>query len=262
MEIEERAPTSRVRPSEVRLEAAAATHAGRRNTNADAHILDEAAGFFGVADGLGDTLRSAIAARTALEAVGELFVAPWASYSFAERSASEAAERLRLGVMQAHGRLYAPGRSKEQRIGTTFAGVVVSGGWICVAHVGDSRVHLLRRSKARLARITEDHTILGDAVCRGMPYERAAALPNAHAITRMLGVTSSREPDLRRQRWEPGDTVLICTDGVSDRVAAEELASILLDVEDLREAAEHMVGRAMDLGGWDNATALLIRRQK
>ena len=95
-----------------------------------------------------------------------------------------------------------------------------------------------------------------------MPYERAAALPNAHAITRMLGVTSSREPDLRRQRWEPGDTVLICTDGVSDRVAAEELASILLDVEDLREAAEHMVGRAMDLGGWDNATALLIRRQK
>jgi len=260
VELEEHAPTSRIRPSEVRFEAAAATHAGRRTTNADGFTIDEPAGFFGVADGMGDTRRSAVAARMALEAVGELFVAPWAFYSFAERSASEAAERLHLGVMQAHGRLYAPGRSKEQRIGTTFAGVVASGGWISVAHVGDSRVHFLQRSKARLTRLTEDHTILGDAVLRGVPHERAAALPHAHAVTRMLGVTSAMEPDLRRQRWEPGDTVLICTDGVSDRVAPEELASILLAVEDLGEAAEHLVGRANDLGGWDNATALLVRR--
>jgi PPM family protein phosphatase len=244
----------------MRLEVGAATHAGRRNTNADAYAIDEVANFFAVADGMGDTPRSAIVARMALDAVGELFLAPWASYPPAERSASEAAQRLQLGLVQAHGRLYAPGRSKEQSIGTTFAGVVSCGGRLCLAHVGNSRVYLLGRSKARLAPLTADHTILGDAIYRGMPYDRAAALPNAHAVTRMLGVTSSIEVEVGLQRWEPGDVVLICTDGVSDRVELDELAGILLDVENLVDAARAIVARAIDAGGWDNATALLVRK--
>ena len=260
MEVQEGAPSSRVQRTELPLEVAVASHAGRRNTNADAYAVHRAAGFFAVADGLGDSPRSAIVARMAIEAIGELFLGGWALHSPAERTPREAGERLQLGVLQAHARLYVPGRSKEQRIGTTFAGVVACGGELCVGHVGDSRVYLLRRSKARLARLTEDHTLQGDAIRRGMPHDRAAALPNAHALTRMLGVTRNTDLELVLHRWEPGDIVLVCTDGVSDRVELEALATILLDVEDLTEAARTIIGRTNDLGGWDNATALLVRR--
>ncbi len=209
---------------------------------------------------MGDIPRSAIVARMALDAVGELFLAPWAARPRTERPVGEAAERLRLGLVQAHGRLYAPGRSRENRIGTTFAGVVACGESICAAHVGDSRVYLLRRSKARLARLTADHTVAGDALGRGVSRDAAAALPGAHALTRMLGVARGGNVEPMRLRWEAGDVALLCTDGVSDHVETEELASILLEVTDLDDAARRIVARASAAGAWDNATALLVRK--
>ena len=250
----------RLRRSPLPFEAVAATHLGHRDTNADAHLIDEVAGFFAVSDGMGDTPRSGLIARMALESAGELFLGSWPSSSPSERVVHEAVERLRLGIAQAHGRLYVPGRPREQRVGATFAGMVACAGWICFAHVGDSRVYLLRRSKARLACLTDDHTVLGDALRRGVAREVALTHPDAHAVTRMLGVTTHVEAEPLIQRWEPGDVVMLCTDGVSDRVDTEELAVILLDTEHLGEAADRVVARSIDTGGKDNATAVLVRR--
>ena len=168
-------------------------------------------------------------------------------------------ERLALGVVQAHGRLYAPGRSKEERIGTTFAGVVVCEGTLCVGHVGDSRVYLLRRNEARLVQLTEDHTVRGDAFCRGIPRHVAAALPRADALTRLLGATPGVEVEGITRSWEPGDVVLICTDGVSDLVATNVMTNILLDVDDLGNAAQAIIESARAAGGGDNASAVLVR---
>jgi PPM family protein phosphatase len=255
LESGERAPGSGVRPMELPIEVTAATHIGRRKVNADAHLIDEAAGLFAVADGLGDTPRSPLVARMALDAVGELFKS-WASKSPAGRYMWEARDRLELGVTQAHGRLYAPGRSREKRIGTTFAGVVVCAGWICAAHIGDSRVYLFRRGEDTLVG-TVDHAIAGDAIHDGLPHERAAALPHAQAVTRMLGVSKCVEVKPMSWLWEPGDVLLLCTDGVSDRIELEELVSILRDVDDVGDAARQIVARAFEAGGWDNATAVV-----
>jgi serine/threonine protein phosphatase PrpC len=258
-----RVPANDTRPGtmadELRVDVAFATHVGRRNVNADVVLIDRAAGLFGVADGMGDTWRSRAVAGIALEAVQELFGAPWVLLPPAERATHEGGERLVLGIAQAHGRLYAPGRSREQRIGTTFAGVVACAGALCVAHVGDSRVYLLRRRKARLTQVTEDHTIRGDAVCRGIARHVAAALPRADALTRMLGATPCAEVEPITRSWVPGDVALICTDGVSDCVHAEVMTNILLDVDDLGYAAQAIVERARDAGGGDNATAVLVR---
>jgi PPM family protein phosphatase len=209
---------------------------------------------------MGDSVRSGIVARMGLAAVEELFGEVWAAYSTAERSVSEATDRLRLGVDQAHGRLYVPWRSRADRNGTTFAGVVVCGDSLSIAHVGDSRVYLLRRSKGRLACITVDHTVLGDAICRGIPQRAAAALPNAHTLTRTIGKASGMELELSVKRWEQGDVVLLCTDGVSDHLETPELTDILLDMDGIGDAASRIVARAIEVGGQDNATALLIRR--
>jgi PPM family protein phosphatase len=255
----------RVCRTEKSINVAAATHTGRRIVNADAHWIDEKAGFFAVADGMGDTARSTVAARMALDAVGEQFFGPWA-LSPAERSASKAAVRMGVGLLQAHRRLCASGRSKRDEIGTTFAGIVAGAGWICTGHIGDSRAYLLRRSRAyllrhpkpKLAQLTMDHTIAGEAVHRGVGDDVAAALPRAAEVTRMLGVTSLGDgAPIFCTLWEPGDAVLLCTDGVSDRVEIGELATILLDAGDAGDAADRIVARATDAGGGDNATALV-----
>lgn len=260
MHLQKASPRSGVHARGAQLEVSVATHAGRRNTNADAYVSNEAAGFFAVADGRGDTPRSGLVARMGLAAVEELFGGVWAAYSTAERSANEATDRLRLGVDQAHGRLYVPWRSRADRIGTTFAGVVACGDCLSIAHVGDSRVYLLRRSKARLACITVDHTVFGEAIYRGVSRQTAAALPNAHMMTRMIGVTSGMELEPLTHRWEQGDVVLLCTDGVSDHLDTPELTDILLDIDAIGDTASRIVARAIEVGGGDNATALLIRR--
>jgi serine/threonine protein phosphatase PrpC len=244
----------------MQLEVAAATHVGRRRkTNADAHVANHAAGLYAVADGIGDTPRSGIVAKMALEAVSELFLPPWSFLPLADRTPGEASERLLLGVAQASGRLYAPGRTKEQQVGTTFAAVVICGSRLCVGHAGDSRVGLLRRRQQRLAQLTEDDTVFCDSLWRGVPYDVAADLPNRHALTRALGLWPSVMVRPTIEQWEPGDVVAIYTDGVSDRVEAPAIAHVLMEFEDLGAAAQRLIDRANEAGGSDNSTLVLVR---
>ncbi len=262
MENEEGVPASSTRLKELRIEAGAATPAGQRDTNADAYLIDEAAGLFAVGDGMGDTLRSGIVARMALDAVREMFLPPWALLPAADRGPSEAAERLYLGVLQAHRRLYAPGRTRDQRIGTTFAGVVVcGGGLLCVGHVGDSRVYLFQRRGRRIWRLTEDHTVVGDAARHGeRDLHDASRRADAHMLTRMIGATREVEVEPLVRGWRPGDVVLVCSDGVSDRVDLRSLVDSVLEAGDLGDVAQRVVASAVEAGGCDNATAVLVRR--
>ena len=112
MENGEGVPASYVLSTELRVEAAAATHAGQRDTNADAYVIDEAAGLFAVGDGMGDTPRSGLVARMALDAVREMFLPPWSILPAADRSPAEAAERMYLGVLQAHRRITRRGEAR------------------------------------------------------------------------------------------------------------------------------------------------------
>jgi serine/threonine protein phosphatase PrpC len=260
MENHEHGPPSGIQANETRIEAAAATRIGRRRTNADAFLIDDAAGFYAVADGMGDTPISGAIARKALEVAQQMFGAHWASLPLAERTPEQAKTRIMQGIWQADWRVHTPYLPRSKRIGTTFAGVVACGGAICAAHVGDSRVYLLRRSTAHLAQLTADHTSLGEARRRGMPEDIALLSPHAHKLTRVLGVKPGEEVEPIVRRWEAGDIALLCTDGVSDRVKAEVMEDILLDACDIRDAAQRIVDHADSAGGYDNATVVLVRR--
>jgi serine/threonine protein phosphatase PrpC len=242
-----------------RLEVAAATHVGPRRTNADAYVIDEAAGFLAVADGVGDTPRSRFVAQMALAAVRELFGVPWSLLPPAERAAGHAAERLVLGVLQANGRLRTQRRTERQTTATTFAGVVVCGDRICVGHAGDSRVYLLRAATGRLTKLTEDHTILNDALWRGVPYDVAVELADARALTRAIGTRYVLEIRPLVTWWAPGDVVLMCTDGVSDEVDVAAITRTLSSCGELGDAAQRLVELANEAGGRDNATVVCAR---
>jgi len=198
------------------IEVAAATGAGRRTVNADAFLMDEAAGIFAVADGMGDEERSALVARTALDAVRERFGPPWSGLPPAERTKDEAVERFLRGVVAANDRTYALRKPEPPRFGTTFAGVAVCGDGLCLAHVGDSRVYVVRGATGKRARLTGDHTLLEELLRRDVPRSAAATVRNANALTRAIGVKPAVEVEPFGVRWAAGDRVVLCTDGVSD----------------------------------------------
>jgi serine/threonine protein phosphatase PrpC len=259
MESETVGCTSGVRTRHARYDVATATRTGLRCANADATLVDDDAGLFAIGDGMGDTLAAGLVAKMALEAVRELFLEPWSSVPPDQRSAIEASTRLSLGVLQAHRRINAPSRARAERIGTTFAGVVACGSSLCVGHVGDSRVYILRRRTGTLTQLTVDDTVLSEAIREGTPPHEAATLPDAHKLTRVLGVR--QRVDLRPSiwPWESGDIAMLCTDGVSDQVRGGAIAAILFGAVDLRTAAHQLVDVATAGVGLDNSTVVLLR---
>jgi protein phosphatase len=241
------------------IEVAAATGTGQRKINADAVLIDEAAGLLAVSDGMGDEERSALVARTALDAVRERFGPPWSHLPPADRTKSEAEERFLRGVMAANDRAYALRKPEPPRIGTTFAGVVVCGDGLGVAHVGDSRVYLLRGANGKRARLTADHTLLAELMLRGVPPDVAACVPKARALTRAIGTKPAVEVQPFGVRWAAGDVVILCTDGVSDWVDAAVMEAVLTGRTGVEEAAWRLVAAATAAGGWDNASVVVAR---
>jgi PPM family protein phosphatase len=248
-------------PDEPRIEVAVATLAGGRARNADAHLVDQAAGFFAVADGMQDLPRSREVALAALRTVDETFQAPWVLLPYAERTTEEAGERLFHGIARAHVQLFERSAPPKERIGTTFAGIVVCrGGRIVMAHVGSSRVYLLRRERRVLDRLTQDHTLLAASQLWGVPCGETATGRDARTLTQAIGATRKVDPSPAMASWEPGDIAMLCTDGVCDPVEPEELGALLLRRGALDDIAQRVVQRARDCGGCDDATAVLVRR--
>jgi PPM family protein phosphatase len=243
------------------IEVAAVTARGRRRVNADAFLVDEAAGLLAVADAMGDNAHSSLMSRIALAMVREPFGAQWLLRPFAARFAGEAAERFQVGVARANRRAYEVGTTEPRCGGTTFAGVVVCGNHLCIAHVGDSRIYLLRSATGELVQVTEDHTVMNDLLSRGMSHESAARVQNADALTRALGARAAVEVRPSVAAWAPGDVALVCTDGLSDWVHAEAMLRVLTEATGAQQAAQRLVDAAGDVGGWDNATALVARNR-
>ncbi len=241
------------------IKVAAATSAGRRKRNADAFLIDEAAGLLAVTDSMGDEERSAVMARTALDAVRERFGPPWLGLPLADRTKDEAVERFLRGVVAANDRAYALREPQPPWIGTTFTGVVVCGDGLGVAHVGDSRVYLLRGATGKRARLTADHTVLTELLLRGVPRDVAAEVPQAHALTRAIGTKPAVEVQPFGVRWARGDVVILCTDGVSDWVSAGRMEGALAGVAGVEESARRLLDAARDAGGWDDATVVVAR---
>jgi protein phosphatase len=247
-------------PPAPRVEAAAATLAGRRALNADASLLDEAAGFFAVADGMRDLPRSPEVALAALRAVRDTLQLPWSLLPYADRTPEEAGDRLVLGIASAHAQLYEPSVPGVARIGTTFAGLVVcGGGYFTVAHVGNSRIYLLRRTRRVIVQITDDHTVLSVSERWGLPRPAVPA-SDARILTQAIGATRTVKPVPLVETWDVGDVALLCTDGLSEHVEPEEMAERLFVGGDPVDVAWRLVHRAREDGGGDDTTAVVVRR--
>ena len=222
-----------------------------RSGNEDCYAVVPGLGFFAVADGVGGHAAGEVAARMAIDAVQAVLMDP--------TRAAPGLHRLAGGVEYANARVYAAAQERGRTgMGTTFTGLLLEDGRASLAHVGDSRAYLFRGR--RLVQLTEDHTLVAAYIQAGvMTREDAAESPIRNIITRAVGTHETVEVDTRQLAVEPGDTFLLCTDGLHGVVGDEDMTSVLLREPDLTRAAAELVQRANDAGGPDNVTVVLGR---
>ncbi len=141
-------------------------------------------------------------------------------------------------------------------MGTTGVCAYVFGDMAHVVHAGDSRAYLWRRGK--IQQLTRDHSMVQQLVDSGQITRAQAALhPQKNLITRALGVSASIVPEYNRCKVEPGDILLLCTDGLTNMVPDGEIALILQETA-FFDAPRILIDCALRGGGQDNITVLLL----
>lgn len=144
-------------------------------------------------------------------------------------------------------------------MGSTLVGLLVNGKRACVVNVGDSRAYYL--TKRRVEQITQDHSLVEEMVARGkLSRAEAQNHPKKNIITRAVGVEASVASDLFDVKFSEGSRILLCSDGLSNLVSAEELRLICGNCEDTDQACEALVELALKRGAPDNVTVVLAER--
>jgi protein phosphatase len=207
--------------------------------------------FFAVADGMGGVNGGAFASRLALQTMIQEY------FSMAEGTAPE---RLGAAVEMANRRIYeeAENNPDYKGMGTTVSAVLILDEHIYVAQVGDSRVYL-KRNGQKLWQITHDHSLVAEQVRSGIISEEEArthALKNL--ITRAVGTKDYVKVDLFTTQIKEGDTLMICSDGLCGVVEDMEIGECLAR-SNPQGAARKLVGLAIEGGGPDNISAVVVR---
>src|SRR5271154_5241264 len=237
----------------LKLEVAALTDVGcRRSNNEDSFGYDLSTQIFAVCDGMGGMAAGEIASSMA---VSELV------HFFSQQAVSGSGEeRLYHSILYTNRQvcLLAQDNDDLRGMGTTLVSACVDGRKIVIGNVGDSRAYFLRNG--RCAQITHDHSYIAEQVRNGvMSADDAGASPLQSLITRAIGTAESVEPDLFTAAIEPGDIVLLTTDGLTRYADAEAIADLILATPSLSLAFQAFIDTAKEQGAVDNVTCLLLR---
>ncbi len=246
------------------LQFHAATHTGRvRGHNEDNFLVDRRLGLFVVADGMGGhnagEVASALCVRTVHDEV-KRHRGLVESYAAGQQiSAREVVSLLEHAAQRASAVIHDEASTDPEKrgMGTTCVMLLVAGPTAFVAHAGDSRVYLRRDDK--LECLTDDHTVYNELVRRGkLSLEQIEKVAQKNAITRAVGIYERVEVDTLLVETVPGDTFLLCSDGLHGYVRTDDELGEMLSAPP-EGAVEELVRFANDRGGRDNVTAVVVR---
>jgi protein phosphatase len=218
----------------------------QRQGNEDSFFVR--APLFVVADGMGGAQAGEVASEMAVE-----------SFDRGLPDGSPA-EGLVQVIEDANRRIHDRSRAESQRagMGTTVTAAYVGEQEVTIAHVGDSRAYLLRDGK--LARLTRDHSLVGELVARGkLTEEQAESHPQRSVITRALGPEPDVQVDVDSYQARAGDVFMVCSDGLTSMVPEARVTEILVEADSLEHAGRELIAAANDAGGRDNITVILFR---
>jgi serine/threonine protein phosphatase PrpC len=205
-----------------------------------------------VADGMGGHEGGQEASRIAVEAIQEVF---------AETPDSDAQSLLAIGFQVAHERIleYAAGHEELHGMGTTATAIALRGTQLYYAHVGDSRLYLVRGTK--ISRLTHDHSYVGRLVENGVISAAEAEIhPQRHILTAALGAGAELWPETPQHAIElqKGDILILCTDGLWSLLSENEIQTVVASREP-SGACQALIQMTKDRGGPDNITLQILR---
>jgi protein phosphatase len=251
----------------MRMTSVSVSDVGRkRKSNEDSHYASDQQGLYVVADGMGGHAAGEVASHTAVETIEEFIKLTSSDEEITwpfglDETLSLSGNRLKTAIRYANRRLLDATRERSDYEGmaTTVVAVLAEGQRANIAHVGDSRVYLIR--EGALTRLTSDHSWVNEQVLSGLiDMEQARTHPLRNVVTRALGGKEDLQVDLQVLEVRDGDLLLLCSDGLTSMVSDEEILRILVAAgADIQQGASELVAAANSSGGEDNITAVLIR---
>lgn len=223
------------------------TDVGRvRKQNEDSVYAADAQRLFAVADGMGGHRAGEVASSMAVEALRARLQARQPDLQLMRQAFEEANRRISCAAEK---------DERLQGMGTTMTALWQTEHSVLIAHVGDSRVYLLRGG--RLHQVTDDHSVVAELLrCGLITPQEARRHPYRNVITRSLGSAPTVEVDLLERDREPGDLWLLCTDGLSNMLTDREMEALLVSLSP-QKAADALMQKALEAGGTDNITLIL-----
>jgi PPM family protein phosphatase len=247
-------------PALLSIELHAAVDTGRaRSNNEDAVALDADVGLAVLADGMGGYNAGEVASSMATGFVrSEL--GRWLRDSSAQASDADVRRAMDICVDNANRAIFNAANANPQYagMGTTLVLAVFRGERLLLGHVGDSRAYRLRAG--RLQQITRDHSLLQEQIDAGLiTPEQAAFSANKNLVTRAVGVEDTVLLETHQHEAQPGDLLLLCSDGLSDMVDDAGIAQLLQAHPSLPAVAQALIDAANEAGGRDNISVILGR---
>ena len=235
-----------------------------RTNNEDSYQIVRALNLFVLADGMGGEAHGEVASSLAVETVVKHCLEGQENPSAplrgeAKPGLTEKSRRLGSAVHLANEKVFASAtQNAEQRgMGATMTAAWIDEMNLSIAHVGDSRVYLLRTGV--LQQLTSDHSLVAEQVRRGiLTATEAESSTMQNVLLRALGTQPEVEVDIEQVGLFPNDVLLLCSDGLTRMVTEPEIAGALQSEPDPQKAAEKLIKLANEGGGVDNVTAIVV----
>lgn len=247
----------------MRIESAAATDVGRvRDHNEDAYLVDQELGLFVVCDGMGGHASGEVASALTIRVLQNYLrerVAELTRVDRGEAGAELLGQLLTEAISSASSEVNTMGTTDRSKrgMGTTCSALLIRGAKGAMGHVGDSRLYVTRNG---LHQLSDDHTFSQEAARNGLDLSLATKYQNV--LTRAVGTQRAVKVDTLGFDVLPGDTYLLCSDGLHKYAPDAKDLSPFLENAVTAEIPQKLVAFANEAGGSDNVTALVVRASR
>jgi len=224
-------------------------------------VADPVLGLFIVADGMGGHEGGEVASKMTVQLVARGLIRRLLLRRFLEEfqgSADAVPVLITNAIAEANKKIYDLAQQRGTDMGSTITLALVMDGTAYIANIGDSRTYLYREGKLR--QITTDHSLVASLVTAGvLAPEEIFTHPDRSVIYRSIGAKPTVEVDIFKEPLTPGDTLLLCCDGLWEAIRDEGIEEVLLSYSDLQAACGEMISRANLAGGEDNISVIMVR---
>lgn len=210
-----------------------------------------------VADGMGGHLAGEVASKIAVETIFNELITTISETNEIEHyriALEKAIEQANLLVFKESNK-----NDGYRGMGTTVIAALINPDWIIIGHIGDSRAYLIGDD---ITQLTDDHSLVNELVKSGqISEEDALSHPQKNVLTRALGTDLDVEIDTHIVNWEKGQYLLMCTDGLTNHLSNEMIVEGIKNSSTTDNAIDKLVDLALDKGGDDNISVILVRNE-